>query len=264
MPTLIESTDARGVATLRLNRPEKRNALDGSLMEALHEALRRLDERADVRLVTLEAVGDDFCAGADIDWMMAGAHKTFEQNEDDAMALAQMLSVLDRLSKPTVAVAHGAAIGGGVGLIACCDIVLVSDDAFFSLSEVRLGVIPAVIAPFLIRAIGMRQARRLALSGKTIFAEAALAMGLVHHVSPKKGLSAACASIVEELLSGAPGAQADIKDFLARCYGRCIDDNLLREAAHRLAVRRKTDEAKQGLRAFLETRRSNRDAARTV
>lgn len=260
MPVLLESVDPRGVATLRLNRPEKRNAFDGELVGALHEALQRLGERSDVRLVTLEGVGENFCAGADIDWMARGAQKTLYENEEDAFALAAMLLHLDRLSKPTLAVAHGGVFGAGVGLIACCDIVVAADDAYFSLSEVRLGITPAMIAPFLIRAIGMRQTRRLTLSGESIFAEAALGIGLVHQVTPKGQLNAARALIVEGLLDGAPGAQADAKDFLERCQGRPVDDELLREAAHSLALRRSTDEAGERLRAFLDKSHGARDA----
>lgn len=254
MTALLQSIDARGVATLTLNRPEKRNALDGPLIALLRKELHRLDERSDVRIIAIRGAGDHFCAGGDIDWMMRVAQRSSSANEEDAMALAQLLHALDTLSTPTIALAHGAIVGGGIGLLACCDIVIASDDACFSLNEVRLGVIPAVIAPYLIRAVGMRQIRRYALSAETLSAEEACAIGLVHLVRSGEELRAAYMSLVDDLLRGAPGAQADAKKFFARCAGRTIDADLLREAACRLAARRATAEAQEGFGAFLTKR----------
>jgi methylglutaconyl-CoA hydratase len=254
MANLLEYIDSRGVATLTLNRPDRRNALDGPLVDALRTSLVRLDVRTDVRLVVIAASGETFCAGADIEWMSRRAGDTQERNEVDALALAELLRVLDLLSKPTIALVHGAVYGGGVGLVACCDVALASERARFCLSEVRLGVIPAIVGPFVVRSIGQRQARRFALTAELIFADKALEIGLVHEVCGEKKLQTACESVIEMMLRAAPGAQAEAKSVMARCYARPIDDELMKEVANRLALRRASDEGREGLSAFLEGR----------
>ncbi len=254
MTTLLQSVDANGVATLTLNRPDKRNALDDELIGLLKDALEELDARADVRIITLEGAGDYFCAGGDIGSMIRVVQRSSSANEQDALALARMLRVLDTVSKPTIALAKGVVVGGGVGLLACCDIVVAADDASFSLNEVRLGLLPAIVAPFLIRAIGVRQLRRYALTAERFSAAQAQTLGLVHRVAPRLELNLAHAAIVADLLHGAPGAQADVKSFFAECHGHGVDAELLREAAHRLAARRSSAEAQEGLSAFLEKR----------
>lgn len=254
MDDLLESIDARGVATLTLNRPDRRNALNEALIAHMTDALCRLDARSDVRVVVLTGNGPNFSAGADIEWMQRMAGDTPENNEADADALARLLRALDRLSKPTIAVVHGAAYGGGVGLVACCDIVIASEGASFCLSEVRLGVIPAVIGPFVIRSIGARQARRFVLTAEVISAEQAREIGLVHEAAPEQNLPTARDRVIEALLNGAPGAQAEAKALIFLCHGRSIDDELMREAARRLAARRASPEGREGLSAFLEKR----------
>ena len=254
MTTLLQSVDANGVATLTLNRPDKRNALDYELIGLLKDALDDLDARADVRIITLEGAGDYFCAGGDIGSMIRVTQRSSSANEQDALALARMLHALDTASKPTIALAKGVVVGGGVGLLACCDIVVAADDASFSLNEVRLGLLPAIIAPFLIRAIGLRQLRRYALTAERFSAAEAQKLGLVHRVAPRLEVNLAHAAIVADLLRGAPGAQADVKNFFAECDGHGVDAELLREAAHRLAARRSSAEAQEGLSAFLEKR----------
>ncbi|MFA6205038.1 MAG: enoyl-CoA hydratase-related protein [Methylocystis sp.] len=254
MTTLLQSVDANGVATLTLNRPDKRNALDYELIGLLKDALDDLDARADVRIITLEGAGDYFCAGGDIGSMIRVAQRSSSANEQDALALARMLHALDTASKPTIALAKGVVVGGGVGLLACCDIVVAADDASFSLNEVRLGLLPAIVAPFLIRAIGLRQLRRYALTAERFSAAEAQKLGLVHRVAPRLEVNLAHAAIVADLLRGAPGAQADVKNFFAECDGHGVDAELLREAAHRLAARRSSAEAQEGLSAFLEKR----------
>ncbi|MGD9545540.1 MAG: enoyl-CoA hydratase-related protein [Methylocystis sp.] len=254
MMVLLQSIDAKGVATLTLNRPDKRNALDAELIGLLKEALEALDARADVRLITIEGAGDYFCAGGDIGSMLEAAQHSRGANEQDALALARMLHALDTVSKPTIALAKGVVVGGGVGLLACCDIVIAAEDSSFALSEVRLGLLPAIVAPFLLRAIGPRRLRRYALTAERFSAAEAQRVGLVHRVAPKLEIGLAHAAIVAELLRGAPGAQADAKAFFAECYGHGVDAELLREAAHRLAARRSSAEAQEGLRAFLEKR----------
>lgn len=257
MTALLQSVDANGVATLTLNRPDKRNALDSELIGLLKDALEELGVRTDVRIITLEGAGDYFCAGGDIGSMLRVAQNASSANEEDALALARMLHALDTAPKPTIALAKGVVVGGGVGLLACCDIVIAADDASFSLNEVRLGLLPAIVAPFLIRAIGLRQLRRYALTAERFSAAEAQMLGLVHRVSPRLEVGLAHAAIVADLLRGAPGAQADVKSFFAECHDRGVDTELLREAAHRLAARRSSAEAQEGLRAFLEKRAPN-------
>ncbi len=254
MTALLQSIDAKGVAILTLNRPEKRNALDSELIGLLKDAVEALDARADVRIITIEGAGDYFCAGGDIGSMLRVAQGSSYDNEQDALALARMLHIVDAVSKPTIALAKGVVVGGGVGLLACCDIVIAAEDASFSLSEVRLGLLPAIVSPFLIRAIGLRQLRRYALTAERFSAAEAQRLGLVHRVTPKLELGLAQAAIVADLLRGAPGAQADVKSFFSECDGHGVEAELLREAAHRLAARRTSAEAQEGLSAFLEKR----------
>lgn len=252
MDDVLESIDAHGVATLTLNRPERRNALNEALIAHMTDALRRLDARSDVRVVVLTGNGPSFCAGADIEWMRRVADKALEENE--AEALAELMLALDRLSKPTIALVHGAAYGGGLGLVACCDIAIASEHASFCLSEVRLGLIPAVIGPFVVRSIGVRQARRFVLTAEVISTEQALEIGLVHEAAPEQEMPAARDRVIEALLNGAPGAQAEAKALMLLCHGRSIDDDLMKGTARRLAARRASPECREGLSAFLEKR----------
>ncbi|MCX7899325.1 MAG: enoyl-CoA hydratase-related protein [Methylocystis sp.] len=254
MEDLLESIDARGVATLTLNRLARRNALDEALVLAMTQALRRLDSRSDARIVVLTGGGPVFCAGGDIQWMMRMATGPQSGNEADALALARLLRVLDGLSKPTIALVQGPAYGGGVGLVACCDIAIAADCARFSLSEVRLGIAPGVVGPFVLRSIGARMARRFVLTAEEMSAEDALGIGLVHQVVPLEQLPMARDRTVDALLRGAPGAQAEAKALMAFYEGRVIDDELMKEAALRLAARRASPEGREGLKAFIEKR----------
>ena len=257
MSQLLESIDARGVATLTLNRPERRNAFDDMLIAAMTSALKRLDGQFSVRIVVLEGAGGSFCAGADLAWMKRIAEDDLEANIADAHALAELMHKLDRLSKPTLAVIDGPAYGGGVGLVACSDIAIASARANFRLSETRLGLIPAVIGPFVIRAIGARQARRYFLTGESISAARAKEIGLVHEVAAEGALATARDAIIEALLVGAPGAQTEAKALASWCEGRPIDAEVAAETARRIAARRASPEGKEGLSAFLEKRAPN-------
>lgn len=254
MQDVISTIDARGVATLTLNRPERRNALDDKLIAVLTGALREFDQMPDVRALMLAGNGSAFCAGADIGWMRRMADRSMEDNERDAQALADLLQTLDSLSKPTIALVQGAVHGGGVGLVACCDIALATDGAHFCLSEVKLGLVPAIAGPFVMRAIGARQARRFVLTAEDISAEDALRIGLVHLVAAEDEFPAARERIVDALLAGAPGAQAEAKRLTALYARRAIDEGLLREASRALARRRASPEACSGFGAFLEKR----------
>jgi methylglutaconyl-CoA hydratase len=251
---LIETMDARGVATLTLNRPQRRNAVDRALISQMTLALRRFDSDSDARAIIISGAGENFCAGADIEWMRRVAASAPDENHEDAFALAEMFDTLDRLSKPTVALVQGAAFGGGVGIIACCDIALAASSAKFCLSEVRLGLIPAVVGPYVVRAIGARQARALFLSAEIVGAEYAHGIGLVHEVARDDLLISARDRIVEALLLGAPGAQGQAKRLVRLCQERPLDATLIEETARLLAERRASAEAMEGMSGFLNRR----------
>ena len=245
MSDLLETTDASGIATLTLNRPERHNAFDGPLVADLTDAITRL---SGARALVLASTGPSFSAGADLAWMRSKALAPHAENEADAAAVLRMLDALDRLPIPTLAVVQGDAFGGAVGLLACCDIVLAADTARFALSEVRLGLSPTAIGPFVARAIGERQARRWFVTGEPMPAEQALAIELVHELSPPEALPTARDRVLAALRSGAPGAQVDAKQ-VARQVEPPPD------AARRVADRRATAEAREGMSAFLERRR---------
>jgi methylglutaconyl-CoA hydratase len=254
MDDLLQSVDLRGVATLTLNRPQQHNAFDDALIARLTSSLRSLDERQDIRVVVLTGSGPSFCAGGDVEWMRRAADRSKDENEADAAALFEMLHTLDSLTKPTIAVVHGGAYGGGVGLVACCDVALAASGSIFCLSEVKLGLIPATVGPFVVRSIGARQARRFFLSAESIFAEQALSIGLVHQVVAESALGGARDRIIEALLMGAPGAQADAKSLIALCETHSVDEAMMRETSRRLAARRASTEGREGLDAFLSKR----------
>lgn len=254
MSILLESVDARGVASLSFNRPERRNALDPALVAETTAALRRLDARADVRIVTLAGAGGNFCAGGDIESMKRMATESFEENERDALLLAELMETLDHLGKPTLALVQGAVYGGGVGLVCCCDIVLAADNASFCLSEVKIGLTPSVIGPYVHRAIGPRQARRYFLTAEVIPATRACEIGLAHVVAPQQELGAAGARIIDALLAAAPGAVREAKESCFLFARHPIDDELTEETAKRIALRRTSPEGREGFAAFLEKR----------
>ena len=254
MTDLLLSTDARGVATLTLNRPERHNAFDDALVASLTEILRKLAQDDAIRALVILGAGRSFSAGGDIEWMRRMSGASCEENLKDARSLAEMMGLLDSFPKPTVAFVHGAAYGGGVGLVVCCDIAIATERATFCLSEARLGIIPAVIGPFVIRAIGARHARRLMLTAETISAARARSIGLVHEAVAEETASELLVGIVEALLRCAPGAQVLAKSFVARVAGQAIDDGLAQESAHLLAKLRASSEGREGLSAFLERR----------
>ncbi|HEM46590.1 MAG TPA: enoyl-CoA hydratase/isomerase family protein [Alphaproteobacteria bacterium] len=252
---VLTGTDARGVATVTLNRPDVHNAFDDPTIAALTEAFERLGADETVRAVVLTGAGKSFSAGADLNWMRAMAAYSMEENRADADRLAAMLHALDELPRPTVARINGGAFGGAVGLIAACDIAIAADRATFGITEVRLGLIPAVISPYLLRAVGPRTARRYALTGERFDAAAALAMGLVHEAVPESALDDAVAAILDALLCGAPGAQADAKRLVREvCPADRIDAVVRADTARRIAARRATAEAREGMAAFFDRR----------
>ena len=245
------------VATIWMNRPDLHNAFDETLIAELTAACIALDEDKDVRVVVLAGRGKSFSAGADLNWMKRAANNGVDENLNDARALARMLRVLAKLKKPTIARVQGAALGGGTGLTAACDIAVASSKAFFATSEVKFGIIPSAISPYVVRAIGARQAYRYFQSAERIDATRARELGLVHETVDPDQLDAKVQEIVEALLQGGPLAQAAAKDLIRAVDNQPINDNLVEETAHRIAHLRATPEAKEGIAAFLDKRQPN-------
>ncbi len=252
---LLCETDGRGVARLTLNRPDLHNAFNAEMIDELRAALDRLAGDDEVRIVVLTGAGKSFSAGADVNWMRAAADYGEAENLADATRLADMLHALDTLPKPTVARVNGGAFGGGVGLICACDIAIAAGHAKFGVTEVKLGLMPSVISPYVVRAIGPRAARRFVLTGEIFDAGEATRIGLVHENVPEAALDGAVDVAIDNLLQAAPGAQAEAKVLVRHVAGAPIDDNLRRDTAERIAKRRATAEARDGLSAFLEKRR---------
>lgn len=243
-----------GIARLTLDRAERHNAFDDKLIARLSAHLDRIAGDDAVRVVLLAGAGKSFSAGADLEWMRRTAGYSEERNAEDAHRLAEMMARLDRLAKPTVALVQGAAYGGGVGLVAACDIAVASMDARFRLSEVRLGLIPSVISPYVIAAIGARAARRYFLTAEPFDAADACRLGLVHRVVPPDALEDTGGALAETLCANGPNAVAAAKRLIADIAGRPLDDALVEDTAKRIAAIRATDEAAEGMAAFLEKR----------
>ena len=250
----LEIEHSNRVATIWMNRPAVFNAFDEQLITDLNAACTALDADPTVRVVVLAGRGRHFSAGADLNWMKRASTGGPAENLEDARRFAKMLRALADLSKPTIARVQGAALGGGTGLAAACDMAIAASDAVFSTSEVKFGIIPSVISPYVLRAIGPRHALRYFQSAERITAERALAIGLVNEVFPLDQLDAGLATLIEALMAGAPLAQKAAKDLIAAVNGRSIDDLVSEETAQRIARQRATAEAKDGISAFLEKR----------
>ena len=253
--SILTKIDPRGIATLTMNRPEIHNAFDDTLIVALTQELKRLEADASVRVLVLRASGKSFSAGADLGWMRRMADYSREENLADALALASLMQTLNTLKKPTVALVQGAAYGGGVGLVACCDIALANRRATFCLSEVKLGLIPAVISPYVVEAIGARAARRYFQSAEVFDAAEAHRLGLVHEVVAAEELEVAAERLVGALLNNGPCAMVAAKELVARVCSGPIDESMIRDTAGRIAGTRASAEGKDGLSAFLEKRK---------
>ena len=241
------------VAHLRLARPEVHNALDDALIDELSEAVAQLGSDPDVRVVVLSGEGPSFCAGADIGWMKRMVGFTPEENLADTNRLAGMLRALDRMPRPVVGRVHGVVLGGATGLISVCDVVVAADDTKLGFSEVRLGILPAVISPFVLRRVSQGAARGLFLTGERFGAERALQIGLVDRVVPAGDLDAAVEEVVGHLLRGGPQAQASIKELVPQVWGRTPEDAASVTAEANVRAR-SSDEGQEGLGAFLEKR----------
>jgi methylglutaconyl-CoA hydratase len=255
MTSLVETEISSGVATLRMNRPDLHNALDDSLILELTGALETVAADPHVQVVVLAGAGKSFSAGADLDWMRRMAESAEAENLAGAESLARLVRTLHEIEKPTVARVQGATFGGGVGLVAACDIAIAADHAVFSLSEVRLGLIPSVISPYVIAAVGPRHATRYFLTAERFSAYEAERIGLIHRAVPAAELDAAVEAITVALLAGGPGAQAAAKLLVSDIAGRPVDDALVAETARRIAAIRATPEGREGVAAFLEKRK---------
>ncbi len=242
------------VARVVLARPEVRNAFDDGLIEELTRAFAAAGEDPAVRVVVLSGDGPTFCAGADVNWMRKAGGYSRAENEADAERMARMLRGIDACPKPVVALAHGAAIGGGVGLVAAADIVIASEETVFSLAEVKLGILPAAISPYVLRAIGPRQARDLFLTGERFDAREALRVGLVHRVVPSAELEEAGRRKVAALLTSGPEAVRAAKALIEKVTGKGPEE-AMPLTVRTIAERRASDEAREGLSAFLEKRK---------
>ncbi len=254
-PVILSRLDDRGIAELTFNRPAVGNAYDGEMIETLSSNVAALARDAAVRVVVLRGNGKHFCTGADINWLGDSYGSGGDEIPGKPPSLADALRALDGLAKPTMALVHGACIGGGIGIAACCDIVVAAQTSFFSIPEIRIGFSPGPIVAFLDAAIGPRQSRRYALSGERFDAAEARRIGLVHEVCPDGGLDQAAAPIIEALLLGAPVAIAETKQMIGAAANAPIDDALFRDLEERGAQGRRSAEAAEGRASFREKRK---------
>jgi methylglutaconyl-CoA hydratase len=252
--SVLTEVDAAGVARVTLNKPRVHNAFDADLIQRLTGALTRLADDDAVRAVVLQGAGHNFSAGADLNWMRSAAGQSFDENVADAEALAGLLRLIHEHPRPVLARVQGAALGGGSGLVAACDMAVAAADATFSFSEVRLGLMPSVIGPYALAAIGQRHARRYFLTAERFGADEARRIGLVAEVVPADDLDGAVDRIDAEVLKGGPGAIAAAKAMIRTLAGRRIDDETVRITAEGIARLRASDEGREGIAAFLEKR----------
>ena len=245
----------RAVAWVWMAKPAVHNAFDETLIAELTATLLALDADPAVRVIVLAGEGKSFSAGADLTWMQRQGAASVEENLADARRLAELFRTLSTLAKPTIARVHGAALGGGMGLAAACDICVASDRAVFATSEVKFGIIPSAISPYVIRAIGERQAYRYFQTAERISAARAREIGLVHEVTDSEGgLDPQIEAIVEALLAGGPNAQAAATDLIRAVANKPVSDDVVDDTARRIATLRATPEAREGLSAFLDKR----------
>src|SRR5258706_9700879 len=252
----IEIEAGWGVAAFGLSRPDVRNAFNDTMIAELTAAFSELERDPAVRAVVLAGRGKVFCAGADLNWMKRMGELDFDENRKDAMAFGAMLARLHSMKKPTIARVHGAAFAGGMGLIAACDIAVASTDTEFSVSEVRLGLTPATISPYVLAAMGERAARRYFLTAERFPAAEAYRIGFVQELAQPAELDATVNAVLGELVQGAPGAHAVTKDLIRAVAGRRVDSGLMDDMATRIATARASAEGMEGVRALLEKRKA--------
>ena len=256
-PPLLIDIDARGVAHLTLNRPNIHNVFDEALIDALAEACAMLGKRDDVRVVVLSGKGKSFCAGADINWMTRAAQRSEAENYQDALHFAGMMRALDTLAKPTIAAAKGHVMGGGVGLCCACDIVVAASDTKFAISEVKLGILPSVIGPYVVNALGRRQARRLMMTAERFDAAMAHALGLAQIVVAPEALETEVDRQIDLLLKNGPKAVVEAKGIAVAMPMGPVTDATVELTARTIARVRAGAEAREGFQAFLEKRNAN-------
>jgi len=252
---MLNVKTTNGVARVMLDRPDIRNAFDDALIAALTSAFRELDADQGVRAVVLGGNGPAFCAGGDLNWMKRMAGYSYEQNLADAQALAGMLKTLDRMRKPTIARVHGPAFAGGVGLVAACDIAVGVPEAKFCLSEAKLGLSPATISPYVVRAMGERAAHRYFLTAEVFDGIEAHRVGLLSMVSPSEKLDGEIDRLLEHLIQSGPQALDKIKDLIRMVSAGPISDAMIDDTAQRIAEIRVSPEGREGIASFLEKRK---------
>jgi len=246
-----------GVARVTLDRPEVRNAFDDALIAALTKTFLDVGSDKAVRALVLAGNGPAFCAGADLNWMKRMAGYSYDENLADAQALATMLATLERMPKPTIARVHGPVFAGGTGLVAACDIAVGTPEAKFCFSEAKLGLSPATISPYVMRAIGERMARRYFLTAEVFDAQEAYRIGMLSLLVQGKDLDSTIQELLKHLLAGGPESHAKIKDLIRTVTHRPIDDALGLETAKRIAEIRVSAEGKEGIASFLEKRKAS-------
>jgi methylglutaconyl-CoA hydratase len=255
--TVITNIDSRGIARVTMNRPEKHNAFDDSVIAELRAAFDDLAARDDVRVVVLASEGKNFSAGADLGWMKRMAEYDYAHNLKDAQLLAGMLKALHDLPQPTIARVQGAAFGGAVGLVSCCDMAVAGEGASFCLSEVKIGLMPATISPYVIKAMGERAARRYFTTAERFRAAEGLRLGLVSEVAAEDELDAAVGALISALLQNGPQAVRAAKQLVVDVAGKEITPELIEHTCERIAQIRISDEGQEGLGAFLNKRKPN-------
>jgi methylglutaconyl-CoA hydratase len=251
----LEVAKAERVATVTLNRPDVRNAFNETTIAEITQVFRELGQQADLRAIVLGASGTAFCAGADLNWMKKMAGYTHEENRADAAQLAEMLRTIYACPKPVVAKVQGDCYAGGMGLVAACDIAVAVETVNFCLSEAKLGLIPATISPYVIKAMGESASRRYFLTAERFSAQEAHRIGFVHQMVAADALDAAVADIVKALVSNSPNAVKEAKRLVQDVAGRALSDALIADTAERIADIRSSEEGKEGMRSFLEKRK---------
>jgi methylglutaconyl-CoA hydratase len=254
-PSVLITKDARGVATITINRPQVRNAIDDNVIRLLTDAFKTVGADGETRIVVLTGSGVAFSAGADLDWMRRMAALGEAENFASAKTISAMLRALNELAKPTIARINGAAYAAGIGLVAACDIAVASEEAVFSISEVRIGLVPSTISPYVVAAIGAKAARHYFLTGEPFSAAEACRLGLVHKVVPRAGLDEAIERVISDLLAGGPQSQSRTKRLIAGIADRPVDNALEAFTARSIAEARASPEGREGIQAFLEKRR---------
>lgn len=257
MSSLIKEVQNNGVGKIILNRVDVHNAFDETLIDELTTTIQAFEDDDAIRFIVLTGNGNNFCAGADLQWMKRTSAFGWDENYQDSLKLASLMQTLYQCQKTTIAIVQGCTYGGGIGLVACCDIVLASQEATFCLSEVKLGLLPAVISPYVIAAIGQRNAKRYFASAEVFDAQEAKRLNLVHQLCQPEHLEADAEAYLIKLLQNGPTAVRLSKQLINDIAGKPIVEDLIRETAHKIADVRSSDEGKEGIAAFLEKRAPN-------